>query len=84
MHGFLQIVLVLVCHTEVRVEHNRTTVDPYCLCKVECCLFKLLLLLEDISETEPSVVMALISLQSLLIAFFCLLKVFVLNVLVTT
>lgn len=84
MHRLLQVVLVLMSHAQVSVQHYRARVDSNRLSEVKCCFFKFLLFLEDVAQAEPSVVVALVSFQGFLVAFLGLFKVFVFNILMTT
>ena len=70
--------------TEVSLQNHRPTVDVYGLLKVHCGFIVLLLLLVDVSESEPGVVVALVGVDCILVIFPSLIEVLILDIFVTT
>lgn len=75
--------MVLV-DTKVCPEHCILTVDLDGLLKVECCLIVPLLLVEDVAQTPPSIVVSIVCFSSLLVALLSLLKVLIFHILMST
>lgn len=74
---------MMLRYAQIRVEDSRSTVYAYCLVEVELRLLVLLLLLEDVAKAPPGVVVALISLECLLVALLGLFKVFIVDIFVS-
>ena len=80
---FIEEILVMQSHAEIRVEDCRPAVDRDGLVQIVGGIFILLLLLEDVAKAPPRRIVSLVRPQSLLVAFLGLLKVLNLHILVT-
>ena len=75
--------LMVLSNSKISVSNCRSRIDIYCLIKLRSGLFVFFLLLINIAETPPSVIMSLVSLESFLITLMGISKIFIFNIFMT-